>query len=172
MFDDDVSPVLTPVPFDKIFMDADTQEQVKEFLRYLKSPQQDEGEEEEDQVYQPNEREESEIYELHQSEGQRFTSGQVVSQFDVGKLCRYGFEGERSEQACSGPAEGNLEPRWKSSPSRFTLINTVRELSVSMVCKRLQWMNVRSRGRKKRWCCQPFMGSASVSNHLQMQSGR
>lgn len=101
--EDNVSSESSTVPFKKIFMAIETQEKIKELLQYLKSPEHDgtEGEDEEfDELDHRNEGqfwatnddpvegEDSPAYEPDDSDGESPNPGQVISRFAEGKLCR------------------------------------------------------------------------------------
>uniref|UniRef100_A0A667Z0R9 Putative ATP-dependent RNA helicase DHX57 n=1 Tax=Myripristis murdjan TaxID=586833 RepID=A0A667Z0R9_9TELE len=121
------SETMSTMPLQKIFMTNENQEQVKELLRELQAQDFDEpddesgsdylGEEEEeeeeeeydeldhrdeDQFWathdEPVERADSPVCELD-SDNERPTPEPVISLFAIGKLCRYGFDRERSKQA-------------------------------------------------------------------------
>ncbi|XP_023205759.1 putative ATP-dependent RNA helicase DHX57 isoform X1 [Xiphophorus maculatus] len=122
-------PEASSMPLQRIFMTNENQEQLKELLRELQTQDfdepydresgsdysQEEGEEydeldprEEGQFWvtndEPVERDESPAYypeeeEEEEEDKERPTPEPVISLFAVGKLCRYGFDRERSKQA-------------------------------------------------------------------------
>ncbi|KAM4570366.1 putative ATP-dependent RNA helicase DHX57 isoform 2-T2 [Odontesthes bonariensis] len=111
------------MPLQKIFMTNENQEQLKELLRELQTQDSEEPYEESDSDYSGLEEEDEEFDELDpREEGQfwatndepveraespeydpevdeRPTPEPVISLFAIGKLCRYGFDRERSKQA-------------------------------------------------------------------------
>lgn len=112
------------VPLQRIFMTNENQEQLKELLRELQTHDFDEPYEESGSDYSEEEQEEVEYDELdHREEGQFWVTNDepvgraespedeeedederpapepVISLFAIGKLCRYGFDRERSKQA-------------------------------------------------------------------------
>ncbi|XP_071780554.1 putative ATP-dependent RNA helicase DHX57 [Centroberyx gerrardi] len=120
---------MSTMPLQKIFMTNENQEQVKELLRELQAQgfdepydesgsdylgeeeeEEEEGEEEYDELDhrdegqfwathdEPVERADSPVCELD-SEDERPTPEPVISLFAIGKLCRFGFDRERSKQA-------------------------------------------------------------------------
>ncbi|XP_038595175.1 putative ATP-dependent RNA helicase DHX57 isoform X1 [Micropterus salmoides] len=121
---DGVRPAVSTMPLQKIFMTNENQEQLKELLRDLQTHDFDEpydesgtdysGGEENDEDFdeldhraegqfwatndEPLERAESPAYEL-ESDDERPTPEPIISLFAIGKLCRYGFDRERSKQA-------------------------------------------------------------------------
>ncbi|XP_011611798.2 putative ATP-dependent RNA helicase DHX57 isoform X2 [Takifugu rubripes] len=118
--DDGIRSESSSGPLQKIFMTNENQEQLKELLRDLQSQEYDEtvsdsdcsaGEEEFDELDhrdegqfwatkdEPDEGEDSPAYQLYESDGERPAPAPVVSLFAIGKLCRYGFDRERSKQA-------------------------------------------------------------------------
>ncbi|KAM6962420.1 putative ATP-dependent RNA helicase DHX57 [Tautogolabrus adspersus] len=112
------------MPLQRIFMTNENQEQLKELLRELQTQDFDEpydesgsdytGSEEEEVEFdeldhredgqfwatndEPVERAESPAYET-ESDGERPTPEPVISLFAIAKLCRFGFDRERSKQA-------------------------------------------------------------------------
>uniref|UniRef100_A0A672ZPM5 Putative ATP-dependent RNA helicase DHX57 n=1 Tax=Sphaeramia orbicularis TaxID=375764 RepID=A0A672ZPM5_9TELE len=127
---DSIRPEVSSMPLQRIFMTNENQEQLKELLRELQTQDFDpydesgsdySGEEENEEEYDeldhreegqfwatnddPVEGAESPIYEP-ESDDERRTSEPVISLFAIGKLCRYGFDRERSKRALeSGEGE-------------------------------------------------------------------
>uniref|UniRef100_A0A3Q1JIH6 Putative ATP-dependent RNA helicase DHX57 n=1 Tax=Anabas testudineus TaxID=64144 RepID=A0A3Q1JIH6_ANATE len=114
---DGIRPEVSAMPLQRIFMTNENQEQLKELLRELQTQVDydsdysggDENEEEYDeldhreegQFWTTNdepERAESPAYEPGSDE-ERPPPEPVISLFAIGKLCRYGFDRERSKQA-------------------------------------------------------------------------
>ncbi|KAM7367031.1 hypothetical protein PAMP_014956 [Pampus punctatissimus] len=117
-----IRPEMSTMPLQRIFMTNENQEQLKELLQHLQTADFDEpydesgsdysrGEEEEyDELDHrdegqfwatnddPLERAESPEYDPD-SEDERPAPEPVISLFAIGKLCRYGFDRERSKQA-------------------------------------------------------------------------
>ncbi|KAJ8013856.1 hypothetical protein DPEC_G00034150, partial [Dallia pectoralis] len=119
------SEMMGNMPMQKIFMTNENQEQVKELLRELQTQDYedepyDEGEdydddEEEEEEYDeldyrdegqfwtthddPVEGAESPVYDPDSEDDQRPIPEPVIGLFAIGKLCRYGFDRERSRQA-------------------------------------------------------------------------
>lgn len=113
------------MPLQRIFMTNENQEQLKELLRDLQTHDFDEaydesgseysgGEENEEEFDELDHREEGQFwatndepvetaespeYEPYESDDERPTPEPVISLFAIGKLCRYGFDRERSKQA-------------------------------------------------------------------------
>uniref|UniRef100_A0A4W5KEL6 Putative ATP-dependent RNA helicase DHX57 n=1 Tax=Hucho hucho TaxID=62062 RepID=A0A4W5KEL6_9TELE len=109
------------MPMQKIFMTNENQEQVKELLRGLQTqdyddePYDEEEEYEEEEEYdeldyreegqfwnthdEPVESAESPVYDPDSEDERRPTPEPVIGLFAIGKLCRYGFDRERSKQA-------------------------------------------------------------------------
>lgn len=112
------------MPLQKIFMTNENQEQLKELLRELQTQDFDEPYDQSDSEYEGEEEGEEEFDELdHREDGQfwatndepveraespeydpesdeeRPTPEPIISLFAIGKLCRYGFDRERSKQA-------------------------------------------------------------------------
>ncbi|XP_034719947.1 putative ATP-dependent RNA helicase DHX57 isoform X1 [Etheostoma cragini] len=124
MSGDSIRPEMSTMPLQRIFMTNENQEQLKELLRNLQNQDFDEpydvsgsdysgGEEDEEEFDEldhrdegqfwatndePVERAESPAYET-ESDNDRPTPEPVISLFAIGKLCRYGFDRERSKQA-------------------------------------------------------------------------
>ncbi|XP_070848059.1 putative ATP-dependent RNA helicase DHX57 [Chaetodon trifascialis] len=122
---DGIRPEVSTMPLQRIFMTNENQEQLKELLRDLQSQDFDEpydesgsdysgGEEDEEEIDEldhreegqfwnthdePVERAESPEYEPYESGDERPTPEPIISLFAIGKLCRYGFDRERSKQA-------------------------------------------------------------------------
>lgn len=102
--EDNASSESSTGPFKKIFMALETQEQIKELLQYLKSPEHEETEGEDEEFDEldhreegqfwatnddPDEGEDSPANEPDDSDGETPpTPGQVISLFAEGKLCR------------------------------------------------------------------------------------
>ncbi|XP_044041528.1 putative ATP-dependent RNA helicase DHX57 isoform X2 [Siniperca chuatsi] len=121
---DSIGPEVSTMPLQRIFMTNENQEQLKELLWDLQTLDFDEqydesgsdysgvGENEEDfdeldhreegQFWatndEPVERAESPAYEA-ESDDERPSPEPIISLFAIGKLCRYGFDRERSKQA-------------------------------------------------------------------------
>ncbi|XP_056281028.1 putative ATP-dependent RNA helicase DHX57 [Pseudoliparis swirei] len=117
-------PEMSTMPLQRLFMTSENQEQLKELLRNLQTQGFDEpydesgsdysGEEEDEIEYdeldhrdegqfwvtndEPVETAESPAYET-ESDDERPTPEPVISLFAIGKLCRYGFDRERSKKA-------------------------------------------------------------------------
>uniref|UniRef100_A0A1A8UE18 Putative ATP-dependent RNA helicase DHX57 n=1 Tax=Nothobranchius furzeri TaxID=105023 RepID=A0A1A8UE18_NOTFU len=118
-----VRSAVSNVPLQRIFMTSENQEQLKELLRELQTQDFDEPLEESGSDYSGVEEEEEEFDELdpreegqywttndepveraespcnRESDDERPTPEPVISLFAVGKLCRYGFDRERSRLA-------------------------------------------------------------------------
>ncbi|XP_042179578.1 putative ATP-dependent RNA helicase DHX57 [Oncorhynchus tshawytscha] len=109
------------MPMQKIFMTNENQEQVKELLRELQTqdyddePYDEEEEYEEEEEYdeldyreegqfwnthdEPVESAESPVFDPDSEDERRPTPEPIIGLFAIGKLCRYGFDRERSKQA-------------------------------------------------------------------------
>ncbi|XP_030575970.1 putative ATP-dependent RNA helicase DHX57 [Archocentrus centrarchus] len=122
---DGIKPEASNMPFQKIFMSNENQEQLKEFLRELRTQDFDElyddsgsdysriEEEEEGEFDELDYREEGQFWATNdepvekaespafgpESEDEQPTPEPIISLFAIGKLCRYGFDRERSKQA-------------------------------------------------------------------------
>ncbi|CDQ65894.1 unnamed protein product [Oncorhynchus mykiss] len=109
------------MPMQKIFMTNENQEQVKELLRELQTQDYDDEPYDEEEEYEEEEeydeldyREEGQFWNTHDEpvgsaespvfdpdseDERRPTPEPVIGLFAIGKLCRYGFDRERSKQA-------------------------------------------------------------------------
>ncbi|XP_062238663.1 putative ATP-dependent RNA helicase DHX57 [Platichthys flesus] len=128
---------LSSMPMQKIFMTNENQEQLKELLRDLQAQDSYDPYDEEDSDYSGEEADEEEYDELdHRDEGQFWNTNDepveraespsydiesdderpppepMISLFAIGKLCRFGFDRERSKlalESCGGDFGATLE---------------------------------------------------------------
>ncbi|XP_074554352.1 putative ATP-dependent RNA helicase DHX57 [Halichoeres trimaculatus] len=121
---DSTRPEMSTMPLQRIFMTNENQEQLKELLRELQTQDFDEPYDESGSEYTEGQEDEEEFDELdHRDDGQfwatnddpvekaespeydpesddeRPTPEPIISLFAIGKLCRFGFDRERSKQA-------------------------------------------------------------------------
>ncbi|XP_040000994.1 putative ATP-dependent RNA helicase DHX57 [Xiphias gladius] len=121
---DSIRPEVSTMPLQRIFMTNENQEQLKELLRDLQTQDFDQAYDDFGSDYSGGEEDEVEYDELdHREEGQFWTTNDepveraespsyepesdderpapepVISLFAIGKLCRYGFDRERSKMA-------------------------------------------------------------------------